>query len=49
MLYENGECYKCGKESLVDEGGFMLVFEMPPSKENNVVPMPGVQLAEEGD
>ena len=24
MLYENGECYKCGHETKIKKGGFML-------------------------
>ena len=40
-LFEQGECSACGKMSPVDEGGFMMVLEMPDNK--------GVQLSEEGD
>lgn len=46
MLYENGECFRCGKESPIDMGGFMLVLSMKPKVETPVAP---VMLAEEGD
>ena len=41
VLFEVGECNAGGKPSPVDEGGFMMVLEMPHTA--------GVQLAEEGD
>jgi uncharacterized protein (DUF983 family) len=28
MLYETGECHKCGKETTVTEGGFALSMEL---------------------
>ena len=40
-LFETGECNVCGAISPVDEGGFMMVLEMPANT--------GVQLSEEGD
>ena len=27
-LFERGECDSCGKETVVDKAGFMLVFQM---------------------
>ena len=48
MLYENGECFRCGKESPIDMGGFMLVLTMAPAKDTGATAVP-VQLAEEGD
>jgi hypothetical protein len=27
-LYERGECHKCGQETVIDEGGYMLSFKL---------------------
>lgn len=33
-LYESGECFKCGKETIIEKAGFMLMLTSDPTLSN---------------
>lgn len=46
VLYEDGECAKCGATNPIEKAGFMILLQMPPKAADNKT---GFGLQEEQD